>query len=664
MPAIRTIYPIPAGKPGNPGPGFYPRGVYDPLKADYIKGSVVSYGTVLWAALGNVPAGTTPVEGPDWTLFFDVGSEATPALDYSTQSETRAGDPATLKPIKPVEAVDLVNFMRPFADDATAAAGVSTSTVLSPRGGTKLVDAIRPYFTRNEIASATINPSIGAFQTNGYAAHADGGAGHYKRVDTQPSHLGKVQSADGSWWELSENVVNPMMFGAAGDGVADDLTYVQGAISYVRARTRGFALIDRFYAISAPLTVRKGERIVGASMYLSGLLKIGSDSTFFNFDSAISDLPEVSNMRLAHVSGAGASGVAFSFTTVGALGAKINRILAEDLYAIARCALSPLSVNDVLISECEFLRTVNTGFYMQGALNWIIEDNILSMKDGAAGTTCVLMSGLTEGCLFSNNFFLGGQYVLHMDQVKENKFVNTIFDGGSSSAAGIYDTGSKRSHFVNCWVSTQGTGGRGIVLDSANIVGWRWTEGEIIGIQQHAMQVNAASDWHVMGGRIGNYGLQAAATFSGITIAPSSTMRFSIKNVIFAQDADISGNSWNGINVNSGTYGHYEIVGCSGIGLTGSLISDGGVCATALARNNPGYNPRGLSAVTVGASPFTYTAGHQQETLYIRGGTVSDISLATGGTMFNASNVSMALPANRSITITYSAAPTIAVDRH
>lgn len=57
-------------------------------------------------------------------------------------------------------------------------------------------------------------------RTAGYAVAGDGGGALYKRAVSEPSHGGKIQSADGSWWELAEKKPNILMFGAVGD--ADD----------------------------------------------------------------------------------------------------------------------------------------------------------------------------------------------------------------------------------------------------------------------------------------------------------------------------------------------------------------------------------------------------------------------------------------------------------
>jgi hypothetical protein len=65
------------------------------------------------------------------------------------------------------------------------------------------------------------------------------------------------------------------------------------------------------------------------------------------------------------------------------------------------------------------------------------------------------------------------------------------------------------------------------------------------------------------------------------------------------------------------------------------------------------------SAITVGASPYTYTAGSTRETVYIRGGDVTDIS-AVGTTVFVTAPATLELPPGGSIIVTYSTtAPTM-----
>lgn len=72
----------------------------------------------------------------------------------------------------------------------------------------------RDFDTISVVNNTSIDPSVNFIRTAGYSTAGDGGAALYKRVASEPTHAGKVQSADGAWWELAERVVNYAMFGA------------------------------------------------------------------------------------------------------------------------------------------------------------------------------------------------------------------------------------------------------------------------------------------------------------------------------------------------------------------------------------------------------------------------------------------------------------------
>jgi hypothetical protein len=78
--------------------------------------------------------------------------------------------------------------------------------------------------------------------------------------------------------------------------------------------------------------------------------------------------------------------------------------------------------------------------------------------------------------------------------------------------------------------------------------------------------------------------------------------------------------------------------------------------------SNKGWNPRGGSTPSAGASPYAYTAGPSPETLYIIGGTVSNIA-TFGVTIATATSatlpVTIQLGPNETVTVTYTVAPFI-----
>lgn len=76
---------------------------------------------------------------------------------------------------------------------------------------------------------------------------------------------------------------------------------------------------------------------------------------------------------------------------------------------------------------------------------------------------------------------------------------------------------------------------------------------------------------------------------------------------------------------------------------------------------NIGYNPVGGSAITTTSSPQTITAGGSYEMIYIRGGTISDIS-KNGRTIFTNTGHSIFLYPQQSVVVTYSTNPTFERD--
>jgi len=74
-------------------------------------------------------------------------------------------------------------------------------------------------------------------------------------------------------------------------------------------------------------------------------------------------------------------------------------------------------------------------------------------------------------------------------------------------------------------------------------------------------------------------------------------------------------------------------------------------------RNNAGYNPVSQGALTVGASPYTYTAGASPEVHHLSGGTISALTL-NGSTIATSSPV-IPLEPFQAYTVTYTVAPTV-----
>lgn len=124
------------------------------------------------------------------------------------------------------------------------------------------------FDARTSVLSFNIPASVSHIRTAGYSAPGDGGGALYKRVAAEPAHVGKVQSADGAWWEMAEPIPNARMFGAKGDGTTDDTVAVKDLFNLTLGE-----LTSGQYKVTSTIPVNSY-----ASFKISGVLVAGSSS--------------------------------------------------------------------------------------------------------------------------------------------------------------------------------------------------------------------------------------------------------------------------------------------------------------------------------------------------------------------------------------------------
>ena len=231
-----------------------------------------------------------------------------------------------------------------------------------------------------------------------------------------------------------------------------------------------------------------------------------------------------------------------------------------------------------------------------------------------------------------------------------------IFGGSAVPSASFFATGNiYNTRIANCWFGlastksgcTLETTGAGII-DGITFTGCEFTDNGENGLLASGANVK---NWIVTGGH------SSGNAASGIR-AGSATTLFNITGHIAGPVANRGANNI-GISVDVGASNGYVIADNIVLNNTTSSISDGGTGVAARVVNNEGYNGvANASAVTVGASPFTYTAGHTPETIYIQGGTGLNVSL-DAVTIFTTTDVTVQLLPNESTTIGYSTVPTV-----
>ena len=111
--------------------------------------------------------------------------------------------------------------------------------------------------SRAKAEKTRIAASVGAVLCTGYARAGDRGQALYARAAGEPGHKGKFRSADGAWWELAENRLNPFMFGARARAQVDDSPAIQAMFDFVAAKATPYpmAFMGARYLLKTGLTL-------------------------------------------------------------------------------------------------------------------------------------------------------------------------------------------------------------------------------------------------------------------------------------------------------------------------------------------------------------------------------------------------------------------------
>jgi hypothetical protein len=185
--------------------------------------------------------------------------------------------------------------------------------------------------TRAALALATVPAVVQHVLTSGYTAVGDYGVpvALHVRVGSQPAHAGKVQSADGAWWELKARTVTPQMFGAVGNGTTDDQPAFAACVTYLDTgvdRTGGTIYVPRpasAYRMGAPWVLKTTAtsrvaalRVYGDDMFTTLLDWNGATGDGIRIEGQVS--VNIDDIWIANTQG---NGIAFYGPSAGYAGA-------------------------------------------------------------------------------------------------------------------------------------------------------------------------------------------------------------------------------------------------------------------------------------------------------------------------------------------------------
>lgn len=226
------------------------------------------------------------------------------------------------------------------------------------------------FITASQVAGISIPSTQTSLTTTGFSTPGDKGAAMYRRVSTQPVHYGRLQSADGGWWEITEYAVSPEMFGAVGDGAANDAAAITLWVDYLN-RKGGTGIARGNYNVAGATGISSNSVYVSMYFYNDNITLDLYGSTF-NFPATTGQYG--TNYRPIFVNGGGRLSITNSVTVPTSA---YNRCIDKSGYQIG----SPISKGDtsiILASDSSKLIYTDYTNFSPGDIAFIRSGQLLS----------------------------------------------------------------------------------------------------------------------------------------------------------------------------------------------------------------------------------------------------------------------------------------------
>lgn len=449
-------------------------------------------------------------------------------------------------------------------------------------------------------------------------------------------------------------------YGAVGNGVADDTAAIQSAITAVIAAGGGTVFFPAgTYKITSGITIGSSSVFLrGAGGYASIIsAPNGVDAVTFSGSYAgggVEDLRivgpgystassgtgiKINNAAAIVIENVTIEGTYNGFVNQGS-GAVANRLIGVDVAKVKNDAFLITGGNNTYYKNCTTFQ--DTGF--PGGAGWRVTNSNggpwLENCVAQQNTTGLLLKTNSSGDSVFNVFATNCDFDLCANS---GVTIDTATNGGTVFSVQLANC---RGGF-NTWagIDISGTGSTNIML--SNCV---WSKNVLQGIL-----LTSGSSITINGGQVlGNAAL--GASLPGIDVAAVDNV--TIVGVQSGAYPGATNNQTYGILLRAGLTGYATITNCNLRGNAIGPLASSSTSTNVVIANCAGYNPVGQSVVTVGASPYTYTAGQSRETLFIRGGTVSDVKVGATS-VFVSTNCTVNLEPGQSCVVTYSSIPTI-----
>lgn len=611
----------------------------------------------------TIPDNSTAVQA---LQALETAVEALPAYGqeypfFPTTTQTVFTSPVTLKANPAV----YVNGARLTQGDYT---WMSTGITLATAAGAGDTVVIVPT---DNVAQSTVNVGnvidLGASSAAALVGADDGASGslwttvkgfiNYLRSSVGAAIVGFTQAGTGAVMRSVQiklrETASPEDYGAVGDGVADDTA----AILAAAAAAKNVVFGAKAYKVTSISITSGSVRFKGAGRGITRVVTSSTTANVFSFGGTAFDC-SVEDMTIdASVTQTAGAGVA---QTNGTGNIRVNNVRIQNTFngvsQVNGSVAGVLSLSNVDISG-----TKSDAVYVNGNSQLFAENLTTYGNLAGSGFHCVAASGVyvSNATIQDSAGFGVSLTTTSTSAIFDAYFTNVEIDACADSGL-VLDASAGGAIYNIQFVNSRAgyCGGDGAAINGAQNVtlsASSFYKNTREGIDAINLTDSIITGCQVLGNSASGAGYQGINIKggSGITVtdnrvgpyhATGNNQAFGVAvQSTFSGAATIKDNDLRG-NVSGG-------------------IANASTSTTVIIADNQGYNPVGLAIVSVGASPFAYTAGATPEDLYIRGGTVTDVKItAPNGTLsvFNAtSGCTINLAPYETCTVTYSAAPTI-----
>lgn len=449
--------------------------------------------------------------------------------------------------------------------------------------------------------------------------------------------------------------LNVRDYGATGDGVTDDAAAITAAVAALPASGGALYFPAGTYLLGSAITLNKPALFYGDG-YATNLRTSSASANIFTVTGA--EQVEVRGLRFT-------SSVARTAGWYVDVAASANRFRLADFFMdgfhggvrTAAAATATIEGGQMLNG----VATTGTAVRIDAGVDVTVRDILV---DAASQIYSGVYITATGDVTLTDCQLIHAGDALRLE-AQTGKAITSVWATGcffDNSARGVVmQTGGgniARCRLDSCWAASSTA--HGIVIDSTG-------GGTIDGVDINACHVfdNAGNGILVTGSATENVRIDGCTVAgqvgqSGVAVL-AGVSQFAIQNCRIGDSHGFPGNAY-GIYIEGGAGNNYQVTDNDLRGNTTTPLSNAATGTARVVANNLGHNPGGTADVTVGASPWTYTAGAGYETLYVRGGTVSSVTVE-GVTAFASTNVSVRLAPGKSAVVTYSAAPSAVVTK-